>query len=85
MTDYPVDSTKNHPNYDPEYNEPEDDGTISSSSVWNAIRRLGIDPYGVVSVHIDPLFVRVTRAEIDPSTGTFRVEEFPINRSGLQP
>lgn len=28
MTDYPVDSTKNHPNYDPEYNEPEDDGTM---------------------------------------------------------
>lgn len=59
--------------------------SVSSSNVWNAIRRLGIDPFGVVTVHIGPLFVRVTRAEIDPSTGAFRVEEFPINRSGLQP
>ena len=57
---------------------------IPSTRVWNAIRELGVDPYGVTSIHIDTLFVEVTRAEIG-ADGEPIVEAFPIERKGLLP
>ena len=54
---------------------------IQSHRVYSALRTMGIDPYGVIEVHISTEFVTVTR-----STGVASgdiVSDYPIDRKGL--
>ena len=55
--------------------------TIPSADVFNALRRMRIDPYGVTSVTIDTEWVTVTRD--NPEGGAAHINHYRITRQGL--
>ncbi|MCF3939919.1 hypothetical protein [Gordonia tangerina] len=56
--------------------------SISSGRIYQALKMMGIDPYGVVDVHIGTEFVTVSRSGPN-ADGTPIVTDYPIRRTGL--
>ncbi|QDH92364.1 hypothetical protein SEA_SPOOKY_99 [Gordonia phage Spooky] len=55
--------------------------TISSHRIYRALRDMGIDPYGVIEVHISTEFVTVTRSS-GVAAGDV-VTDYLVDRQGL--